>query len=246
MILGDLCTRSCKFCAIRTGRPRTPDRDEPARVAQAAKVMGLRYVVLTSVARDDLPDGGSDAFAQTIRALRDALPAARVEVLIPDFGGSDRDLDRVLAAEPDVLNHNLETVQRLQPVIRPQASYGRSLGVLERAARSEGKVVIKSGLMLGMGERRSEVLAALRDLLAVGCDLLTLGQYLAPSRNHRPVEEYIHPDAFARYAEDARALGFKEVASGPMVRSSYRAEALYAAARAARRPEEEARVSPAR
>ena len=228
LILGGACTRACRFCAIpRAAQPAPPDPGEPARLAEAAAALGLRHVVVTSVTRDDLADGGAAHFAATIRALRARLPGATVEVLIPDFRGDASALDTVLAEKPDILNHNLETVERLQPAIRPQADYQRSLTVLRRAARQGART--KSGLMLGLGETDSEVFAALRDLRRAGVEMLTLGQYLAPSPAHHPVARYVPPADFERWRADALALGFASVAAGPQVRSSYHAEELLAA-----------------
>ena len=226
MILGNLCTRACRFCAIPAGRPAGLDLDEPRRVAEAAQGMNLTYVVLTSVARDDLPDGGSGIFADTIRALQAAIPGVAVEVLTPDFQGDMADVDRVLAAKPDVYNHNIETVKRLQAVIRPQASYGRTLSVLQRAAQHPSQPAVKSGIMLGLGETDEEVVEALNDLYAAGCRLLTIGQYLQPSKAHREVHRFVPPAQFDHFAQVAREIGFKGVASGPMVRSSYKADVL--------------------
>ncbi len=231
MLLGNECTRSCRFCAIPAGRPKTLDLDEPRRAADAAARMKLKHVVLTSVTRDDLPDGGSTIFAETIRAIRDRLPQATIEVLTPDFQGDETALARVLEARPEVFNHNLETVQRLQPVIRPQASYGRSLQVLQYAARWPQSVAVKSGLMVGLGETDDEIRQAIRDLFNAGCRLLTLGQYLQPTRMHRPVDRFMPPEDFDALAVFARELGFKGVASGPMVRSSYQADELLRQAR---------------
>lgn len=236
MILGETCTRDCRFCAVATGRPAPPDPGEPGRVAEAAREMALRHVVVTSVTRDDLPDGGASVFAGTIGAIRRALPGATVEVLTPDFRGMTAALDAVLAARPEVFAHNLETVRRLQPAVRLQASYERSLDVLRRAASAGDEVVVKSGLMLGLGESDAEIEEAMRDLFSAGCALLTLGQYLAPSPAHAPVERFVDPAAFERYAEQARAIGFPGVASAPLVRSSYRAAELLEAARAAHVP----------
>lgn len=233
MLLGNECTRACRFCAISAGRPKKLDREEPQRAAEAAKRMNLKHVVLTSVARDDLPDGGAGIFADTIRAIRAELPSASVEVLIPDFQGDEASLNIVLDAAPDVLNHNLETVKRLQAAIRPQASYGRSLSVLRAAARAPHAPAVKSGVMVGLGETDEELLEAIRDLYEAGVRLLTIGQYLQPTRAHRPVMRYVEPEAFARYEAFARSLGFFGIASGPMVRSSYRAEELLQAAREA-------------
>ena len=228
LILGDVCTRDCRFCAIpHAAQPAPPDPGEPARLAEAAAAMGLRHVVVTSVTRDDLPDGGAAHFAATLRALRRRIPAASVEVLIPDFQGDQSALDVVLAAKPDILNHNLETVERLHPAVRPQADYRRSLAVLQHAAQSGARA--KSGLMLGMGETAAELAATLRDLRAAGVSLLTLGQYLAPSAAHHPVDRFVPPAEFDRWGDEARALGFESVASAPHVRSSYHAEELMSA-----------------
>jgi len=232
MLLGNECTRSCRFCAIPAGRPKSMDPDEPRRAAEAAARMNLSHVVLTSVARDDLPDGGSGIFADTIRAIREKLPQASIEVLTPDFQGREDQLSRVLEAGPDVFNHNLETVSRLQPVIRPQASYGRSLRVLRAAADWRPQPpVVKSGLMAGLGETNEELQQAIRDLYDHGVRLLTLGQYLQPTRAHRPVDRFMPPSDFDALADFARGLGFKGVASGPMVRSSYKADELLKLAR---------------
>ena len=228
LILGEACTRDCRFCAIPHDlRPAPPDPGEPARIATAAAEMDLRHVVVTSVTRDDLPDGGAAHFAATIQAIRARLPAATIEVLIPDFHGDAGALELVLAARPDILNHNLETVERLQPSVRPQADYRRSLAVLRRAARGGART--KSGLMLGMGETRDEVGSALRDLRTAGVALLTLGQYLAPSPAHHPVARFVPPAEFDRWRQDALALGFASVAAAPRVRSSYHAEDMLAA-----------------
>jgi lipoyl synthase len=222
MILGNVCTRSCGFCAVLTGRPGTVDREEPERVAGAIAGMELVHAVITSVDRDELPDGGAGIWAETIRAIRRLSPATRVEVLIPDFQGEAANLDTVLEARPDVLGHNVETVPRLQRQVRPQANYDRSLWVL-RHAKSHG-FITKSGLMLGLGETYDEVTAVMRDLRGVECDLLTLGQYLQPTRAHLPVVRYWHPDEFARLKALAAELGFLHAESGPLVRSSYHAE----------------------
>jgi len=247
MILGDTCTRHCRFCAVKAGPPLPVDSDEPRRVADAAARLNLRHVVVTSVTRDDLSDGGAGVFAATIRAIRERLPDSRVEVLVPDFLGNRGSLDTVLGARPDVFNHNLETVRRLQGVIRPQADYERSLAVLRYAARwrdgaaggggSPSGVMVKSGLMVGLGETDVEVREALLDLRAAGCGLVTIGQYLAPSQGHFPVARYVPPEGFAEYARWAREAGFAGVASGPLVRSSYHAGRQY---------EDSARPSPVR
>jgi lipoic acid synthetase len=235
MILGDTCTRGCRFCAVEQGRPAALDADEPERVAEAAARLNLAHVVVTSVTRDDLPDGGAGHFAATVEALRRRLPGATLEVLVPDFGGSCAALERVLTARPDVLNHNVETVPRLYPQVRPQAQYGRSLALLEHARASNPQITTKSGLMLGLGERVSEVLRVLQDLRRAGCDLVTLGQYLQPTDRQHRVARYVPPAEFGAYKEWAQAMGFRGVAAGPLVRSSYRARALCKGANAADR-----------
>lgn len=227
MIGGDRCTRACRFCAVTTAKPFPLDADEPARVAEATRRLRLRHVVITGVARDDLPDGGALHFRRTVEAVRAINPGVGIEVLTPDFNDDDDALESVLASTPDVFNHNLETVRRLTPTIRSRATYDRSLSVLRKVkAKAAAQSRIKSGLMLGMGERETEVLEALADLRAVGCDLLTLGQYLQPTPRHLPVMEYVAPARFNALAEAARALGFSHVASSPRVRSSYHAEEL--------------------
>ncbi len=231
MILGDICTRHCRFCAVTPGRPLPPDPEEPERVAEAAARLGLRHVVITSVTRDDLPDGGAAHFAAAIRAVRRRCPGTSIEVLVPDFGGSIQALKTVLAARPEVLGHNLETVPRLSPLIQPRADYRRSLGLLAWA-RSVG-VITKSGLMVGLGETRGEVVAAMADLRRAGCDILTLGQYLQPTSRHLPVAEYVAPAEFEWYREVGAAMGFKAVVAGPLVRSSYAAGAASREAMAA-------------
>jgi lipoic acid synthetase len=227
MILGDTCTRACGFCAIKTGRPTWFDDDEPRRVAEAIAQLGLDHVVVTSVARDDLPDGGAGAFAATIRELRSRRPGMGVEVLIPDFNGAEAPLRAVMDAGPDILNHNLETVRRLQKPVRKRARWDRSLGVLERAKAYAGEtghaVHTKSSLMVGLGEERAELTEAFEALRAVDCDILTIGQYLRPTEQHLPLIRYYHPDEFAAMKAEALALGFKHVESGPLVRSSYHA-----------------------
>lgn len=221
MILGDICTRHCRFCAVTPGRPRPPNPQEPDRVAQAAARLGLRHVVITSVTRDDLPDGGAGHFAATIQAVRRRCPGAGVEVLVSDFDGSLAALRTVVDARPDVFGHNLETVRRLFPLVQPRAGYPRSLGLLAWA-RNAG-LTTKSGLMLGLGETRGEVVTAMQDLRRVGCDILTLGQYLRPTSRHLPVAEYISPAEFAWYRQVGEAMGFRAVVAGPLVRSSYHA-----------------------
>jgi len=231
MLLGNLCTRSCKFCSVPHGRPLAVDADEPRRVAEAVRGMKLKHVVLTSVNRDDLPDGGAGIFAETITRLRVALPELKIEILTPDFEGNEAAMETVFRAGPDVFSHNVETVARLQAVIRPQASYGRSLSVLRAAASWRPKMAIKSGIMLGMGETAEELEQTMRDLYDAGCRILTLGQYLQPTRHNRPVDRYVMPREFDAFAEVARKIGFAGVASGPMVRSSYKAEELLQQAR---------------
>lgn len=228
MILGDTCTRRCGFCAVHTGRPAPGvDADEPARVAEAATAMGLRHVVVTSVDRDDLPDGGAGHFADTIRAIRDQLPEAAVEVLTPDFRGVEDALDIVLEARPEVFSHNMETVPRLYRQARPGSSYDRSLALLaEAAVRRDGGVYegkVKTGLMVGLGETTAELEATIRDIRSAGTEILTIGQYLRPTRDHLPVDRYVHPDEFARLRGFALGLGFSHCESGPLVRSSYHA-----------------------
>jgi len=226
MILGDVCTRRCAFCGVAGGTPRPLDEGEPDRVAQAAARLGLEYVVVTSVTRDDLPDFGAGAFAATLAAVRQRIPQAKAEVLTPDFSGRPDLLKVVLAERPLVFNHNLETVPRLYPEVRPQAAYRTSLNFL-RLAKEEGAAFTKSGLMLGLGEEREEVLAVFADLLGAGCDILTLGQYLRPKKENRPVARYATPEEFEGYKEAAAKTGFKACASGPFVRSSYYAEDLF-------------------
>jgi len=222
LILGDICTRRCHYCAVTTGRPLELDREEPLRVAQAVQALGLRHAVITSVNRDELEDGGAAIFAETIRHIRRLVPACAVEVLIPDFEGNDAALAAVVAEKPDILNHNIETVRRLFPSIRPQGKYERSLTLLDRAKRMGART--KSGLIVGMGETNEEVRGVMRDLRAVGCDIMTIGQYLRPTKQHLPVTRYYHPDEFAAFKAEGLSLGFSQVESGPLVRSSYHAE----------------------
>jgi lipoic acid synthetase len=227
MILGDTCTRACGFCNVKTGRPTWFDDDEPRRVAEAISGLGLEHVVVTSVARDDLADGGAHIFADTIRQLRERVPGMGIEVLIPDFNGDEAPLREVMAARPDILNHNLETVRRLQKPVRKRARWDRTLSVLERAkvyaAEAPYAVHTKSSLMVGLGETRDELTEAFEALRGVDVDILTIGQYLRPSMKHLPVERYYHPDEFAEMKTSALELGFKHVESGPLVRSSYHA-----------------------
>ena len=225
MIAGDRCTRACGFCAVSTAKPLPLDPDEPVRVAEATRRMNLRHVVITAVARDDLADGGAEHFRQTVAAVRALDARIAIEILVPDFNDRDAAIDTVLRTPPDIFNHNLETVRRLTPQVRSRATYDRSLIVLRKAKEKGGpRLYTKSGLMLGLGETAEEVHAAMADLRAVNCEILTLGQYLQPSLKHLPVVEFVSPERFAAYGEVARRLGFLHVASGPMVRSSYHAE----------------------
>lgn len=226
MILGDVCSRSCGFCSVKTGRGASMESliDEPEEVAEAAAQLNLSYVVITSVNRDELPDGGAEHFANTIQAVRRRLPRARIEVLTPDFKGNRQALHTVLDAAPDTFNHNVETVPRLYQKVRPQADYRQSLDVLREARRKAPGTLTKSGFMVGFGERRDEVKRLLEDLRAHAVDVVTIGQYLQPTRVHLPVEEYVHPDVFNEYKEFGEHLGFRAVFSGPLVRSSFMAE----------------------
>ncbi|WP_268747727.1 lipoyl synthase [Cohnella kolymensis] len=223
MILGDICTRACRFCAVKTGLPTELDLQEPERVAEAAEQMNLRHCVVTSVARDDLQDGGASIFAATIAAVRKKLPLCSVEVLIPDFMGKKESLQIVMDAKPDILNHNIETVERLSDRVRAKAKYKRSLELLQRAKEMYPDIPTKSSIMLGVGERTEEILQAMDDLRAVDCNILTLGQYLQPSPAHLEVARYVHPDEFASLKEEGLKRGFSHVESGPFVRSSYHA-----------------------
>ncbi len=227
MILGSKCTRNCGFCSVESSMPEPIDTEEPKRVAMAAKEMGLRYIVITSVTRDDLSDGGAGHFAKTVYAVRRYLPDAKVEVLTPDFKGDMSALKIVLNSRPDVYNHNVETVPRLYPIVRPQADYRRSLNILQYAKKITPEINTKSGLMLGLGETLDEVINVLRDLRNAGCDIVTIGQYLRPSKLNLPVVEYIRPEMFERLRLKALSMGFKYVASGPLVRSSMNAEEMY-------------------
>jgi len=222
MILGDTCTRNCGFCAVKTGKPTEVDTGEPYRIAEAIRAMEIRHAVITSVSRDDLSDGGAQIFAETIRQIRATSPGTRIEVLIPDFKGDESALDTVISALPDVLNHNLETVPRLYGIVRPQASYQQSLAVLDRSMRRG--CATKTGLMVGIGETAEEVIAVMKDVRRVGCDILTIGQYLQPTKDHLPVARFVHPDEFKMFREKGLEMGFKHVESGPLVRSSYHAE----------------------
>lgn len=224
MILGNICTRACGFCAVPSGKPiGPPEEDEPQRVAEAAQKMGLRYAVVTSVNRDDQSDGGAGIFARTIAEIREHVPGCKVEVLIPDFRGNWKALETVVGARPEVLNHNMETVPRLYRQVRKGAVYERSLELLRRAKQMAPQMPTKTGMMLGLGEGRDEVLSAMRDIVQQEVDILTLGQYLQPTREHLPVARFVHPDEFAEYKRLGEELGFKHVESGPLVRSSYHA-----------------------
>ena len=227
LIMGDRCTRNCRFCAVAHGPTGLPDPEEPENVAQAIQELGLDYVVITSVTRDDLPDGGASCFAAAIQAVRQSRPETRIEVLIPDLKGDTQALEVILAAHPHILNHNIETVPRLYSIVRPEADYNRSLQLLAHAHEVSPEIPTKSGLMLGLGETADEIRQVLADLFSVGCRILTLGQYLQPSKKHLPVKRFIPPDEFEHWREEARKTGFKEIASGPFVRSSYHAKELF-------------------
>jgi lipoic acid synthetase len=230
MILGDVCTRNCTFCAVKHGNPKGPDPQEPDHVVQAVDRLGLRYAVMTSVTRDDLPDGGASQFARTIRAIHKYDPNITAEVLIPDFQGSRSALQTVIDASPAVLNHNIETVPRLYPEVRPQAKYQRSLDLLKRARLLDSSLFTKSGLMLGLGESRAEVVQVMADLRQAGCDLLTIGQYLQPSLGHYQLVRYVRPEEFEELRIIGEESGFVSVAAGPLVRSSFHAAEMYLSA----------------
>lgn len=227
LILGDVCTRNCRFCAVKSGTPAPPDEEEPLRLSRAVEQLGLKYVVVTSVTRDDLADGGAGHFSRVVRVLKSGNPRIKVEVLVPDFKGEAPAVARVTESEPDVFAHNLETVARLYPAVRPGADYGRSLEVLKLARSNLRRGLSKSGLMLGLGETSREVEEVLRDLRKVRCEVVTLGQYLRPAAGKFPVAEFILPERFRYYEGRARSLGFRCVASGPLVRSSYHAEGIF-------------------
>jgi len=222
MILGEVCTRSCRFCAVKTGRPGPVDGDEPYRLAESMKTMGIRHAVITSVDRDDLPDKGAGFWAETIRILKQEVPGLTMEALIPDFDGDPRLVGRVIDSAPEVISHNLETVERLTPLIRSRAKYRRSLDVVRQVAQTG--LISKSGIMLGLGETEEEILQAMDDLVEAGCEVFTLGQYLQPTMDHMPVKEYITPEKFDAYRETGLQKGFRAVESSPLVRSSYHAE----------------------
>jgi len=223
MILGDICTRACRFCAVNTGMPTELDLQEPERVAESTEQMGLKHCVVTSVARDDLQDGGAMIFAETVKAIRRRMPFCSVEVLIPDFMGNEDALRVVMDAKPDILNHNVETVERLSDRVRAKAKYDRTLELLRRAKEMQPQIPTKSSIMLGVGEEWDEILQTMDDLRAVGCNILTIGQYLQPTKKHLNVEKYYHPDEFAKLKEEGMKRGFSHVESGPLVRSSYHA-----------------------
>ncbi len=227
LILGEVCTRHCGFCAVQHGVPSPPEEDEPEQIARALREMGIHYAVITSVTRDDLPDGGASFFARTIEAIRQENQGIKIEVLIPDFRGDLSSLEIVLKASPDVLNHNIETIERLYPQVRPQADYRRSLHLLKESKRNDSRIHTKSGFMLGLGETKEEVLKVMEDLKGVGCDFLTIGQYLQPRSDRLPVERYIPPEEFEKYQAIGLKLGFKAVASGPFVRSSFHASRMF-------------------
>ncbi len=224
MILGKVCTRNCTFCNVEKKAPQQVDDSEPEHVAMAVKELGLKHVVVTSVTRDDLDDGGAGHFARVIEKIKTANSHTVIEVLVPDFKGSQKALEMVASAKPHIINHNVETVPRLYPKVRPMADYKRSLKLLQNVRTMDKSIYTKSGIMLGLGEKKEEVLSLFMDLRAVGCDFITVGQYLAPSKNHHPVIEYIHPDVFGFYKSEAEKMGFAYVASAPFVRSSYQAE----------------------
>lgn len=223
MILGNICTRGCRFCAVEKGIAKKPDPDEPMHVAEASKALGLRHVVITSVTRDDLLDGGAEHYFKTVKAIKSLNPSATIELLIPDLKGNWKALKRILDAKPDILNHNLETVASLYKTVRPQADYERSLELLKKSKEIDPKIYTKSGIMVGLGEKAQEVNALMDDLRNVNCDIITIGQYLRPSEDHLEVVEYIHPNDFEAYRSTAMEKGFKYVAAGPFVRSSYNA-----------------------
>ncbi len=225
LILGDVCTRRCDFCAVTKGNPLILDQDEPTRIAKVVNQIGLKYVVITSVTRDDISDGGAGIFAKTIRAVRFQNATCIIEVLIPDFKGSEDSLEIVLKERPDVLNHNLETVPGLYPDVRPQADYVRSLNILEKVKKIDGNCTTKSGLILGMGEKQNEIIDVMKDLRDVQCDILTIGQYLRPGKESLPIKRFYHPDEFKWLKQEGERMGFKHVESGPLVRSSYHAAA---------------------
>jgi len=221
MIMGDICTRNCQFCAVKKGQTLSLDPKEPVHIAQAARHLKLKHVVITSVTRDDLPDGGAEHFSRTVLEIRKQLSGSTIEVLIPDFQGSQKALQIIIDSKPDVINHNIETVERLYSSVRPIADYKVSIQLLKRIKNINGNIITKSGMMLGLGEENDEVVQAMKDLRKVNCDLLTIGQYLRPSPRHLKVVKYVHPDDFEMYRKIGMTMGFKHVASAPLVRSSY-------------------------
>ncbi|MBN1383127.1 MAG: lipoyl synthase [Deltaproteobacteria bacterium] len=227
MILGDVCTRNCRFCAVKHGQPAPPDVNEPEHLVEAVTKLRLRYVVVTSVTRDDLPDGGAYQFAKVVEAIRDYDPEIPTEVLIPDFQGSSSALEAVIASHPAVINHNVETVPRLYPQVRPQADYERSIHLLKQTKSMAGGIITKSGLMVGLGEKYEEIVKVMEDLRAVGCDFLTIGQYLQPSKNLFEVVKFVHPAEFEEYKKAGLSIGFTDVASAPYVRSSFQADKMF-------------------
>jgi len=231
LILGDVCTRHCTFCAVRKGLPAPVDEQEPQRLLKAVESLGLSYVVITSVTRDDLPDGGACQFAKTITMLRENRKGAIIEVLIPDFLGSTRAIEMLVEARPQVINHNIETIPRLYPEVRPEADYNRSIELLYMVKRLKPEIVTKSGLMLGLGETKKEVIEVMNDLREANCDLLTIGQYLQPSPSHHPVARFVTPEEFSEYEQIGKDLGFIAVTSAPLVRSSFNAAELYTKAK---------------
>lgn len=226
MILGNVCTRNCTFCNVTKGEPQLVDMDEPRKVAMAVEKLKLKHSVITSVTRDDLPDGGAGQFAEVVREIRSLNQGITIEVLIPDFNGEEAALDQVIASKPDIINHNIETVPELYPRVRPMAIYQRSLELLKRVKEKDSQILTKSGIMLGLGESEEAVVNVLKDLRGVGCDIITIGQYLAPSSKHHPIVEYVHPDLFEKYKKIGMELGFMDVVSAPLVRSSYHADKI--------------------
>ncbi len=224
LIIGDTCTRNCRYCSVKHGPPAIPDPLEPTHLLDAVRKLRCRYVVITSVTRDDLPDGGASVFADCVRTLRDGIAGVRIELLIPDFGGDENAVYTAAATQPDVLGHNIETVRRLFPALRPQGNYERSLNLLKFVRKQYPATLLKSGIMVGLGEKRSEITTAMRDLVDAGVNILTVGQYLQPRRDAAPVVKYYHPDEFEQIKSEALEMGFATVMSGPLVRSSYRAE----------------------
>lgn len=227
MILGNVCTRNCTFCNVTKGMPQAVDISEPLNVAKAVSALKLKHAVITSVTRDDLVDGGANHFVEVVKAIRNQSPNTTIELLIPDFQGEMTALSAVVESHPDIINHNIETVPSLYPKVRPAAAYKRSLELLHKVKSMNGKILTKSGIMLGLGETEDQVLEVMKDLRQVGCDILTLGQYLAPSKEHHPVIEYVHPDLFKKYRDTGMNMGFMNIASSPLVRSSYHAEEVF-------------------